>query len=128
MHEGQVVAELVLAVALAFPTLRDTTEAQQGQAGVVISPGKCCWPRVGRWDAVITRSSDEERAWRWWPRLCGRSIKCQFGALICPKTLRVLYFVLCGVSRQVWREPWAPLASRGCEAPPSLSQNGLWER
>lgn len=56
-----------------LPMLRDVTEAQQGQGGVIISPGKCCWPRVERWDAVSTRGSDEEKTWRWWPHLCGRS-------------------------------------------------------
>lgn len=109
MHQGQVVGELVLVMAL--PMLRDVTEAQQGQGGVVISPGKCCWSRVERWDAVSARGWDEERAWRWWPHLWGSSTKCQFGALVCPKTFPVLYLLSCGDSRQIWREPWAPLAS-----------------
>lgn len=79
MHEGQGVGEQVLAVALAFPVLRDVTEAQQGQGGVVISPGKCCRSRMERWDADSTRGLDEERAWRWWSHLCGRSQNASLG-------------------------------------------------
>lgn len=87
MHEGQLMGEVILPMALAFPMLRDVTEAQQGQGGVVIPPGKCCWSRMERWGAVSTRGLDEERAWSWWPPLCGRSTKCQFGSLVCPENL-----------------------------------------
>lgn len=38
--------------AAAFPTLRDAIGAQRGRGGVVISPGKRCWPRVERLDAL----------------------------------------------------------------------------